>query len=200
MKPVFIFITLAALTLALAPAGAALAKGNPMVTMQTNLGEFTIELYPDKAPKTVENFLNYVNRGFYTGTTFHRVVPGFVIQGGGLNASMQLKATDKPIKNEADNGLKNLHYTLSMARTNDPDSASSQFFVNLADNPFLDHTSKTVDGWGYAVFGKVVKGMEVVDKIGAVPTTSRGYHKDVPKEPVVIESAKLAEEAAGEAK
>ncbi|ADK85306.1 Peptidylprolyl isomerase [Desulfarculus baarsii DSM 2075] len=166
---------------------------NPMVKFTTSMGDIVIELYPDKAPITVQNFLNYVNKGHYAGTVFHRVVPGFVIQGGGLRADMGMKATDKPIKNEADNGLKNTHYSLSMARTQIPDSATCQFFINLADNEFLDHTAKTPDGWGYAVFGKVVEGQDVVDKIGAVKTGNKGHHSDVPLESVVIEKAEVLE-------
>ncbi len=162
-----------------------------MVKLDTSLGEMTIELYADKAPETVANFLSYVEDGFYEGTIFHRVIPGFVIQGGGFDADMRQKPTKKPIKNEADNGLKNEAYTLSMARTPDPHSATSQFFVNLADNAFLDHTAKDMDGWGYAVFGKVVEGREAVDKIAQAPTSSRGMHQDVPEQAVVILKAEV---------
>lgn len=157
-----------------------------MVVFSTNYGDFTLELYPDKAPITVENFLSYVDSGFYNGTIFHRVIPGFVIQGGGFTEDMQQKRTQAPIKNEADNGLKNLRGTLSMARTSDINSATSQFFVNLKDNAFLDHGSRD---FGYAVFAKVVDGMDVVDKIAAVPTGNRGGHQDVPREPVIVNSA-----------
>lgn len=157
-----------------------------MVVFSTNYGDFTLELYPDKAPITVENFLSYVDSGFYDGTIFHRVIPGFVIQGGGFTEDMQQKRTQAPIKNEADNGLKNLRGTLSMARTSDINSATSQFFVNLKDNAFLDHGSRD---FGYAVFAKVVDGMDVVDKIAAVPTGNRGGHQDVPREPVIVNSA-----------
>lgn len=157
-----------------------------MVVFSTNYGDFTLELYPDKAPITVENFLSYVDSGFYDGTIFHRVIPGFVIQGGGFDEGMQQKATQAPIKNEADNGLKNLRGTLSMARTSDINSATSQFFVNLKDNAFLDHGSRD---FGYAVFAKVIDGMDVVDKIAAVQTGNRAGHQDVPREPVIVKSA-----------
>ena len=178
--------------LGLGPAQA--ERRNPMVKLTTNLGEITLELYPDKAPETVANFLAYVKDGFYSGTVFHRVIPGFMIQGGGLDKDLHPKATKAPIRNEADNGLKNQKYTLAMARTPDPHSASAQFFINLADNDFLDFAAKTPQGWGYAVFGKVVKGQEVVDQIAAVPTGRQGFHEDVPKTPVVIEKAELLEQ------
>ncbi len=157
------------------------------VLFSTSLGDFTIELYPDKAPLTAANILKYVDSGFYDGLTFHRVIPGFVIQGGGLGPDMKQKATNPPVKNECGNGLRNLRGTLSMARTSDLNSATSQFFVNLVDNKALDF-----DGpyGGYAVFGKVVAGMEVVDKIAAVRTGNSGMHQNVPVEPVVIKSAK----------
>ncbi|MGA7982048.1 MAG: peptidylprolyl isomerase [Chromatiaceae bacterium] len=155
--------------------------------METSAGTITIELYPEKAPQTVKSFLTYVDEGFYDGTIFHRVIPGFMIQGGGFTGDMQQKSTHAPIKNEADNGLKNDRGTIAMARTSDPDSATAQFFINLKDNDFLNHTGKTTRGWGYAVFGKVTDGMEVVDKIAAAPT---GPHpkglQDVPKTPIVI--------------
>ena len=164
--------------------------GKPMVVFSTNYGDFTIELYPDKAPVTVENFLEYVDSGFYDGTIFHRVIPGFVIQGGGFTEDMRQKPTEAPIKNEADNGLKNERGTLSMARTQDVNSATSQFFVNLVDNAFLDHGTRD---FGYAVFAKVVDGMDVIDKIAAVQTTRHGMHSDVPADPVVVEAAKRKE-------
>lgn len=157
-----------------------------MVVFSTNYGDFTVELYPDKAPVTVENFLAYVDAGFYDGTIFHRVIPDFVIQGGGFTEDMQQKPTRPPIKNEADNGLKNERGTLSMARTMDVHSATSQFFISLQDNSFLDHG---VRDFGYAVFGRVVEGMEVIDKIAAVPTGIRAGHRDVPREPVIINKA-----------
>jgi len=161
---------------------------NPMVRMTTSLGELTIELYPQQAPETVDNFLQYIDDGFYDGTIFHRVIPGFVLQGGGFTPDMERKPTRDPIHNESDNGLKNERGTLSMARLPDPHSASSQFFINLVDNPHLDHPGG--GQWGYAVFGKVVDGLDVVDAIGAVETTSRSGMRDVPEEPVIIEEAK----------
>ena len=168
------------------------AKGNQtMLKMSTTLGDIEIELYPEAAPATVENFINYVESGHFDGLVFHRIIPGFMIQGGGFTSDMQQRETQSPIKNEADNGLKNLVATLSMARTQDPDSATSQFFINLVDNGFLDHTAKTSQGWGYAVFAKVVSGMDVVAKIGAVPTTKVGPHSDVPVEAVVIIKAEM---------
>jgi len=160
-----------------------------LVKLTTNFGDITIELYADKAPITVANFLSYVEKGFYEGVIFHRVINDFMIQGGGFDTSMKQKATDATIKNEADNGLSNDKYTLAMARTMVPDSASAQFFINVKDNAFLNFSAPTSQGWGYCVFGKVVEGMDVVDKIKAVPTTSRGGHQDVPVEPVIIEKA-----------
>jgi len=159
---------------------------NPMVLVKTNMGSFKVELYPKEAPITVANFLNYVDKKFYEGTTFHRVIPGFVIQGGGSDKNMMQKTTLPPIKNEATNGLKNLKATLSMARTSEINSATSQFFVNLKDNASLDHVSDAQ--YGYAVFAKVVEGYEVVEKIAAVKTTTKGPYQDVPETPVVIES------------
>ncbi len=163
---------------------------NPQVELHiAGLGVIKLELDAAKAPKTVENFLAYVAKGHYNGTVFHRVIPGFMIQGGGFEAGMNQKATDKPINNEANNGLKNDKYTIAMARTNDPHSATAQFFINVADNGFLNHTAPSAQGWGYAVFGKVVAGHDVVDKIAAVKTGQKGFHGDVPKEDVVIEKA-----------
>lgn len=165
---------------------------NPMVEMKTNLGSFTLELYPDKAPKTVENFLKYVKGGFYKGTVFHRVIDNFMIQGGGFDINLKEKETFYPIRNEATNGLKNETYTIAMARTNDPHSAKAQFFINVRDNPFLDHTVPKMQGWGYAVFGKVVKGQDVVMKISKVKTEPRDpLPSDVPLENVVIEDVKV---------
>jgi peptidyl-prolyl cis-trans isomerase B (cyclophilin B) len=152
-----------------------------------------IELNREKAPVTTENFLGYVGAGHFDGTVFHRVIPGFMIQGGGFTAEMRQRPTNSPIENEADNGLKNERGTIAMARTSDPHSASSQFFINLTDNSFLDHKAKNAQGWGYAVFGKVVDGLEVVDAIAQVPTETRGPHSDVPKEPVLIERISLLE-------
>jgi len=165
---------------------------NPRVTLQTSKGNIVLELYADKAPVTAENFLGYVRDGFFDGTIFHRVIPGFMIQGGGFTVDMQQKPTRDPIANEADNGLKNERGTIAMARTMNPNSATAQFFINTVDNGPLDHTGKTPQGWGYAVFGKVVEGMDVVDAIGGVATTNRGPHQNVPVEPVVIEKATLA--------
>lgn len=156
----------------------------------TNYGVITLELNAEKAPKTVANFLNYVNKGHYDGTVFHRVIPGFMVQGGGFAVGMKQKPTDAEIENEATNGLKNDHYTVAMARTNAPHSASSQFFINASgNNSFLNHTSPNGSGWGYAVFGKVVEGKEVVDKITAVKTGNKSGHSDVPVEDVIIEKA-----------
>ncbi len=163
----------------------------PVVEMRTNAGTFTLELYPDKAPKTVDNFLHYVRVGFYDGTIFHRVVPGFVIQGGGFTAEMVEKDTEAPIENEADNGLVNLKGAICMARTPDPQSATSQFFINTKDNPALDFRERSPQGWGYAVFGKVIEGIEIVEKIEGTPTADRGGYQDVPVDPVVIESARV---------
>ncbi|AHB06456.1 MULTISPECIES: peptidylprolyl isomerase [Pandoraea] len=160
-----------------------------MVELQTNHGVIRIELDAAKAPKTVENFLNYVKKGFYDNTVFHRVINGFMIQGGGFEPGMKQKQTDAPIENEANNGLKNDKYTLAMARTNDPHSATAQFFINVNDNDFLNHSSPTPQGWGYAVFGKVVQGQEIVDQIKGVQTGSKGFHQDVPVEDVIIEKA-----------
>ena len=164
---------------------------NPVVRMTTSLGTIDIELDAKHAPVTVANFLKYANEGFYNGTIFHRVIRGFMIQGGGFVPPLQRKPTHDPIKNEADNGLKNTAGTIAMARTSDPHSATSQFFINTVDNGFLDHKDKSGPGWGYTVFGKVIKGMDVVQKIEAVPTTRRGPHGDVPSQDVVIEKVEL---------
>ncbi len=173
-----------------APAEAGSDITYPVIEMTTSLGTIKLELYPDKAPKTVENFLSYVRSGFFDGTIFHRVVPDFVIQGGGFTADMTKKDTEAPIENEADNGLLNGRGTICMARTNDPHSATSQFFINTKDNPPLDHRDKS-SGWGYAVFGKITEGLDVVDAIEAVPTTTRDGYRDVPVEPVLIETARI---------
>ena len=166
---------------------------NPTVLLETTSGDILIELYADKAPATVENFLKYVNEGFYANTIFHRVIKGFMIQGGGMNMKMEEKATHAPIKNEADNGPANDRGTIAMARTRDPHSATAQFFINVKDNSFLDHRSKDPQGWGYAVFGKVIRGQDVVDQIAAVKTGSRGYYEDVPMQPVIIKRATIVE-------
>jgi len=159
--------------------------------MTTNKGVIDIELDTDKAPITTENFTAYVKDGFYDGTIFHRVIETFMIQGGGMESGMKEKQTKEPIKNEADNGLKNDRGTLAMARTNDPHSATAQFFINVTDNAFLNHSSPSMDGWGYCVFGKVVAGMDVVDEIKGVATTTTGFHQDVPAEDVIIEKAEV---------
>jgi len=160
-----------------------------MIKLETSKGDIQIELDSEKAPVTVENFLGYVRSGHYDGTIFHRVIDGFMIQGGGFDHEMKQKDTREPIKNEADNGLKNEKYTLAMARTMDPHSATAQFFINVSDNFFLNHTAPNPRGWGYAVFGKVVEGQDVVDEIRKVKTGSHGPHQDVPVEPVVIKKA-----------
>ena len=160
-----------------------------MVKLHTNHGVITIDLDAKRAPETVANFLEYVKSGFFNNTVFHRVIDGFMIQGGGFEPGMKQKATRQPIKNEAANGLKNDKYTVAMARTSDPHSATAQFFINTADNAFLNHTAPTAQGWGYAVFGKVVEGTDVVDKIRKVKTGTRGMHQDVPADDVVIERA-----------
>ena len=162
-----------------------------MVKLTTNFGDITLELNVEKAPITVANFLQYVESGFYDDMIFHRVIDGFMLQGGGFDVNMKQKSTKDEIKNEADNGLANDKYTIAMARTSIPDSAGSQFFINGADNDFLNHTVPTSSGWGYCVFGKVIEGMDVVDKILKVKTTSKAGHRDVPAEPVVIEKASI---------
>lgn len=162
------------------------AKDTPKVVLETGMGNITLELYPDKAPATVKNFLTYVDEKFYDNTVFHRVIRGFMVQGGGMTADMREKATHAPIRNEADNGLKNDRGTIAMARTQVPDSATAQFFINAKDNAFLNFRVKTIEGYGYCVFGKVIAGMDVVDAIEAVPTGSKGFHQDVPVRPVVI--------------
>jgi len=165
-------------------------KTNPQVLIETNLGTFVIELYPDKAPNTVKNFLTYVNDGFYDGTIFHRVIPNFMVQGGGFTADMQKKPTRDPIPNEADNGLRNTVGTVAMARTSDPHSATAQFFINVAKNGFLDYREKTNRAWGYAVFGRVIKGMKTVNKIRTTPTGKSQGMIDVPRETVTIIKAR----------
>ena len=175
---------------ALSPAALA-AKGDPHVLLTTSAGNIELELNSQKAPVSVQNFVDYVNSGFYNNTTFHRVIPGFMVQGGGFEPGMAQKPTDAQIDNEANNGLKNNNYTIAMARTNAPYSATAQFFINVKDNDFLNFTAPTASGWGYAVFGKVVAGTDVVDKIKAVKTGRKGFHDDVPVEDVVIEKAVL---------
>ncbi len=185
MKPALIYAA-AVLTVAF-PAS---AGDQPGVALDTSKGKIVLELFADKAPQTVSNFLTYVDAGFYDGTIFHRVIPGFMIQGGGFTVEMQQKETRPPIQNEADNGLQNERGTIAMARTPDPHSATAQFFINTVDNDFLNHKSKSPQSWGYTVFGRVVEGIDVVDEISRVKTASRSMHRDVPAEPVVIVSAK----------
>jgi peptidyl-prolyl cis-trans isomerase B (cyclophilin B) len=182
------------LTLSTAGSWAQAERRNPLVKLTTNMGEITLELYPDKAPETVANFLAYVKAGHYDGTIFHRVINGFMIQGGGFTADMSQKPTNAPVKNEADNGLKNEAYTVAMARTQDPHSASAQFFINVKNNDFLNHTAKNMQGWGYTVFGKVTAGQGVVNKIKGVATGRKGMFDDVPVETVVIEKAEVLEQ------
>lgn len=163
----------------------------PRVEIETNLGKIVVQLAPSRAPITVKNFIRYVEEGHYTNTIFHRVIPGFMIQGGGFTADMVQKPTHDPIPLEARGGLKNDKYTIAMARTSDPHSATAQFFINVVDNDFLNHTAPNPQGWGYAVFGKVVAGMEVVDEIAKVRTSTRGFYGDVPVEDIVIEKAEI---------
>ncbi|MBM3358732.1 MAG: peptidyl-prolyl cis-trans isomerase [Betaproteobacteria bacterium] len=168
------------------------AAANPQVELKTSMGTIVIELLPERAPRTVENFLQYVKDGFYEGTVFHRVIPRFMLQGGGFTPDFQQKPTRAPVRNEADNGLKNVAGTVAMARTPDPHSATAQFFINVADNDFLNYTAATPQGWGYTVFGRVVKGMDVVGKIAAAATgPGPGPHRDVPVKPILIERARL---------
>lgn len=166
---------------------------SPRVKLETSMGDIVIELDATKAPKTAVNFVDYVKDGFYNGTVFHRVMDGFMIQGGGFEPGLKQKPTKAPIDNEANNGLKNDKYTIAMARTNDPHSATAQFFINVADNDFLNHTAPTPNGWGYAVFGKVVSGTEVVDKIKGVKTGNSGFHQNVPTQDVIINKAVIVE-------
>ena len=197
MRRLFSLFVFSAFTLALCaggPAGAAWAAGGKSyVKLATTKGDIVLELDGDKAPETVENFLSYVKAGYYDGLIFHRVIDGFMIQGGGMDKSMEPRQTRGPIKNEAANGLKNEAYTVAMARTGDPHSATGQFFINVKNNTGLNHTGQTPAGWGYAVFGKVVEGKEVVDAIKAVPTTTKGPYADVPREPVEILKAQVIE-------
>jgi peptidyl-prolyl cis-trans isomerase B (cyclophilin B) len=187
---------LSAVSLVLASIGVATANSGDkvMVEMHTSKGLITLKLDAEKAPVTVANFIEYVNSGHFDGTIFHRVIPGFVIQGGGLESGMKEKPTQAPIENEADNGLKNVTGSICMARTNDPHSATSQFFINLKDNQFLDHTEKSPQGWGYAVFGQVTDGMDVVEAIAAVQTGNAGFHQDVPVEDIVVEKVTITDQ------
>lgn len=187
---------LSAVSLLLASIGVATAHSGDkvMVEMHTSKGLITLALDAEKAPVTVANFIDYVKSGHFDGTIFHRVIPGFVIQGGGMESGMKEKPTQKPIENEADNGLKNVTGSICMARTNDPHSATSQFFINLKDNQFLDHTEKSPQGWGYAVFGQVTDGMDVVEAIAAVQTGNAGFHQDVPVEDIVVEKVTITDQ------
>jgi len=177
------------LVMVFVPLAWASTTSNPQVVLETNHGAIVIELYPEQAPKTVNNFLQYVNSGFYNETIFHRVISGFMIQGGGFTVDMQQKTTQAPIENEANNGLKNERGTIAMARTNQPHSATAQFFINTVDNSPLDHRSQTGSGWGYCVFGRVIKGMDVVDTIERLPTGNKGMYQDVPIAPAIITKA-----------
>ena len=182
----------AVLTLAMLACSTLAAAANPEVELKTNMGTITLELYPDKAPKTVENFLQYVKDGFFKGTIFHRVINGFMVQGGGFTPEYAQKKTRAPVPNEANNGLKNDVGTIAMARTSDPHSATAQFFINHKNNDFLNHSAPTPQGWGYTVFGKVTKGMDVVNKIAALDTGAQGpFQSDVPRKQVVIEDARI---------
>ena len=190
-KKIILSILILAALLAAIEGETLMTEKNPVVLMKTGLGEIVIELYPDKAPITVENFLGYVRDGFYDNTIFHRVIPGFMVQGGGFVSGMSQKETKAEIKNEAANGLKNNRGTIAMARTAVVDSATAQFFINVVDNDFLNFVNDTPRGFGYCVFGKVIEGMDVVDKIVSVPTTTFGYFSDVPQEDIVIISATI---------
>jgi cyclophilin family peptidyl-prolyl cis-trans isomerase len=187
-------IRILSLLIALVIAPAVLAS-NPKVELKTSQGTVVIDLYPENAPKTVENFLQYVKEGFYEGTVFHRVIPGFMVQGGGFTRNLQQKPTRAAIRNEAGNGLRNAVGTVAMARTKDPHSATAQFFINVADNDFLDFKSPDENGYGYTVFGRVSAGMDVVQKMLQAPTATVGPHQNVPRTPIIIESARLIESA-----
>ena len=188
ISSIVIFIGLISLT------GCSQNKEIKVITFETTLGPIVIELFEEEAPITSKNFLEYAESGFFNGTLFHRVIPGFVIQGGGMESGMVDKRGKDPIQNEANNGVKNLKWTLSMARTNEPHSASSQFFINLVNNSSLDHTEETIQGWGYAVFGEVVDGFEIVEAIAAVATGNSGFHQDVPIEEISILDTKVTTE------
>ena len=189
MRRIITLVIAAVLPLTFNPA---IAEEEPRVRLKTSMGDIVISLEPQKAPETVENFLSYVRDGFYDGTIFHRVIDGFMIQGGGFTTDYTKKPTREPIANEADNGLQNVRGSIAMARTSDPHSATAQFFINVADNDFLNHTAQTSQGWGYVVFGMVIEGMDVVDQIKATPTGPGGpFPKDAPQTPVIIEKASV---------
>jgi peptidyl-prolyl cis-trans isomerase B (cyclophilin B) len=192
MKNVFVAI-IAVFGLLIMGGSTPASESNPKVVLDTSKGKIVLELYPGKAPETVKNFLEYVDAKYYDGTIFHRVIPNFMIQGGGFTVDMARKTTRAPIKNEADKGLQNERGTISMARTGDPHSATAQFFINSKNNEFLNYQSQTQQGWGYAAFGKVIEGMDTVDAISAVKTTTRGPYRDVPVEAVVVRSARRLE-------
>lgn len=190
----FVLFALCLVVALVGPGAFAVEGDNPVVVIETTLGDITVQLFPEKAPKSVENFLAYVNDGFYDGTIFHRVISNFMIQGGGFTPDMQKKPTGPPIENEATNGLKNKKGTLAMARTPEINSATSQFFINVQSNDFLNHKGKAPQDYGYAVFGEVTEGMDVVDQIKKVKTTTKGPSKDVPAEPVVIKTIRVKTE------
>lgn len=186
--------TIFAFSIILATSGTAMAAGKPIVTFKTNMGDFTVQLEPERAPKTVANFLEYVRDGHYDGTIFHRVIAKFMVQGGGFMPNLQKKDTRGPITNEANTGLKNERGTIAMARTADPHSATAQFFVNVIYNKFLDHTAKTQQGWGYTAFGRVIDGMNIVGRMARVKTGTKGPYSDVPNDPIIIEKAIITSE------
>ena len=186
--------TIFAVSIILATSGTALAAGKPIVTFKTNMGDFTVQLEPERAPKTVANFLKYVRDGHYDGTIFHRVIAKFMVQGGGFLPNLQKRDTREPITNEANTGLKNERGTIAMARTADPHSATAQFFVNVIYNRFLDHTAKTQQGWGYTAFGRVIDGMNIVGRMAKVKTGTKGPYSDVPNDPIIIEKATITSE------
>ncbi len=191
MRKLIVFMMLILTTTLSFATEKSMSTAQPKVKLITTLGEITIQLNTEKAPISSANFLAYVKAGFYDGTIFHRVIPGFMAQGGGFDTSFKQKATQTPIINEADNGLTNTRGTLAMARTNDPNSATAQFFINYKDNTFLNHTGKNASGWGYAVFGEVIEGMDVVDAMAKEPTGNHGGHQDVPKKNIIIDKAEI---------
>ena len=193
MRPIILFMMIFLTSSLSFATETKMSDTQPKVKLQTSLGVVIIQLNAEKAPISTKNFLTYVKEGFYDGTIFHRVIPGFMAQGGGFTTDFEQKSVHDPIKNEADNGLKNTRGTLAMARTSVPDSATAQFFINYKDNSSLDHRSTTSNGWGYAVFGEVIEGMNVVDEMAKVPTGTRSGHRDVPKTNIIIEKAEIIE-------